>query len=49
MAGGTFFRRRLVEQHRIPVDKLGELVALGTAYVLVRSRQWKLCPPVMVE
>jgi len=49
MAGGTFFPRRLVEQHHLPLNDLGQLVTLAAANVLVRPGQWKCCPAIMIE
>lgn len=39
MTGGTFFRRRLVEQNRFALNHPAQLVTAGAAHVLMRASQ----------
>lgn len=49
MTGGTFFRRRLVEQNRFALHHLAQLVTPGAAHVLMRASQSELRPLVVIK
>lgn len=49
MAGGTIFRRRLIEENGLGSHDFGELVALRAAHVLVGSAQGEGCSLLVVK
>ena len=49
MASCALFRCGLVEEHRLPVDELRQLVAVGAAHVLVRPPQRECRLLLMIE
>lgn len=49
MTGGTFFRRRLVEQNRFALNHPAQLVTAGAAHVLMRASQCEVRALVVIK
>ena len=49
MAGGTFFRRRLVEQNRFALNHPAQFVTAGAAHVLMRASQCEVRTLVVIK